>query len=113
MEAYYDAILNPSETSATDETWRRKNATKRPYLDANKLANIRRNIIKIKHLTDAELDDIRTNTIQTNTSPTPREENNPLSTGTNEPEITYEKSKIAVHPQYTDTINLEVSKYQS
>ena len=36
-----------------------------------------------------------------------------LSTGTNEPEITYEKSEISVHPQYTDTINLEGSKYQS
>lgn len=76
MAAYYDAILSPSETSATDETWRHKNATKRPYLDASKLANVRRNIIRNKHLTDAELDDIRTNTIQTNTSPTPREEKN-------------------------------------
>ena len=30
MEACYDAIHNPSETSVADETWRRKNATKRP-----------------------------------------------------------------------------------
>ena len=53
-------LIDPSETSATDETyniWRLKNPTKRPYLDANKLANIRREII-----TDAELDDIKTNT---------------------------------------------------
>jgi len=44
-EAFYDATLNPSETRATNETyniWRDKNPTKRPYLDANKLANIRR-----------------------------------------------------------------------
>ena len=44
-EAFYDATLNPSETRATNETyniWRDKNPTKRTYLDANKLANIRR-----------------------------------------------------------------------
>jgi len=41
-EAYYDATLNQSETFATNETynlWRRKNPTKRPYLDANKLVS--------------------------------------------------------------------------
>ena len=59
MEANYDATLNPSETSATDETyniWRNKKPTKRSYLDANKLANIRRDIIKNKHLANAELE---------------------------------------------------------
>lgn len=41
-EAYYDATLNQSETFATNETynpWRRKNPTKRPYLDAKKLVS--------------------------------------------------------------------------
>ena len=48
---------------------------------------------------DAELDDIRTNAhaIQSNTSPTSREEKT-QSTGTNEPEIPYERSEVAVDP---------------
>ena len=68
--------------------------------------NIRRDIIKNKCLTDAELDDIKTDTIQTNTSPTHREEQT-QSTGTNEPEIPYERSVIAVVLQNTETINLK------
>ena len=73
MEACHDAILNQSETSAPDETyniWRRKNPTKRPYLDANKLANTTRAIVQNKLPRNAELDGIKTNIIQTNTSPT-------------------------------------------
>ena len=48
---------------------------------------------------DAKLDDIRTNAhaIQSNASPTSREEKT-QSTGTNELEIPYERSEVAVDP---------------
>lgn len=62
MKAYYDATLSPSEISAMDETyniWRCKNPNKQPSLDANKLKNIRRDIIKNKRLMYAELDVIK------------------------------------------------------
>ena len=48
MEEHYRATLNPSETSATIETnniWRQRYPEKRVYLDANKLATVRRDII--------------------------------------------------------------------
>ena len=72
MEAYYIATLNPSETSAKGETyniWRQRNPEKRIYLDANKLANLRRDIIKNKRLTDIEFDSIKASAPQTNTPP--------------------------------------------
>ena len=49
---------NPSETNTTDRTyklWRERNKEEREYIDANRLANIRRDIIKNKRLTDAEI----------------------------------------------------------
>ena len=67
MEAYYTSTINPSETNTTVETyniWRRQNPTKRTYLDANKLANVRRDIIKSKRLTDMELDEIKARVTQ-------------------------------------------------
>ena len=69
MEAYYTSIIRPSETNTTVETyniWRRQNPTKRTYLDANKLANVRRDIIKNKRLTDIELDEIKVRVTQAN-----------------------------------------------
>ena len=67
-----------------------------------------KDMIKNKRLTDAEVDDIKTNTIQTNTSPTPRTEQT-QSTGANEAEIPSERSEIVniVDPQNTETINLD------
>ena len=62
MEAYYTSTIRPSETNTTVETyniWRRQNPTKRTYLNANKLANVRRHIIKNKRLTDIELGEIK------------------------------------------------------
>ena len=49
MEAFYKAMINPSETNTTKAAyniWRLQNPTARPNLDANKLANVRRDIIK-------------------------------------------------------------------
>ena len=72
LEAYYIATLNPSETSATSETyniWRQRNPKKGIYLDANKLASLRRDIIKNKRLTDIELDSIKASAPQANTPP--------------------------------------------
>ena len=67
-----------------------------------------KDMIKNKRLTDAEVDDIKTNTIQTNTSPIPRTEQT-QSTGANEAEIPSERSEIVniVDPQNTETINLD------
>ena len=68
MEAFYKATNNPSETTTTKAAyniWRLQNPTARPNLDANKLANVRRNIIKSKRLIEMELETIRANVRQT------------------------------------------------
>ena len=68
MEAYYTSIIGPSETNTTVDTynnWRRQNPTKRTYLDANKLANVRGAIFKNKRLTGIELDEIKARVTQT------------------------------------------------
>ena len=71
MEAFYKATNNPSETTtnkAAYNIWRLQNPTARPNLDANKLANVRRDIIKSKRLTEMELETIRANVRQTTPS---------------------------------------------
>ena len=58
MEAYYYAKYHPSDESNTKQTykiWREKNLNNRQYIDANKLANVRRQIVRDKRLTDIEL----------------------------------------------------------
>ena len=58
MEAYYYAKYHPSDESNTKQTykiWREKNLNNRQYVDANKLANVRRQIVRDKRLTDIEL----------------------------------------------------------
>ena len=62
MEVYVTAQMKPSGETNTKQTymlWRTANPTKRLNIDANKLANVRRDIIKKKRLTDAELESIR------------------------------------------------------
>ena len=59
MEAFYKATNNPSETITTKAAyniWRLQNPTARPNLDANKLANVRRDIIESKRLNEMELE---------------------------------------------------------
>ena len=76
MEAFYKATNNPSETTTTKAAyniWRLQNLTARPNLHANKLANVRRDIIKSKRLTEMELETIRANVRQT--TPIPEELN--------------------------------------
>ncbi len=61
MEAFYTASLNPTVTStskATYDVWQEKHPTNRLNLDANKLSNVRREVIKHRRLTDLELDNI-------------------------------------------------------
>ena len=51
------AMNNPSETTTTKaayNTWRQQNPTTRLNLDANKLANVRSDMIKKNRLTDPE-----------------------------------------------------------
>ena len=62
LYAYYYALEKPSETNCTTRTyniWRRNNKDIRTYIDANKLANVRRDIIKNKRLTDVEIHQIK------------------------------------------------------
>ena len=57
MEAYYYAKYHPSDESNTKQTykiWREKKLNNRQYIDANKLANVRRQIVRDKRLTDIE-----------------------------------------------------------
>jgi len=65
MEAYITAQLKPSGENNTKQTymiWRNANPTSRPYINANKLANVRRDIVKNKRLSDTELENIRRKT---------------------------------------------------
>ena len=62
LYAYYHAHEKPSESNCTARTykfWRNINKDIRTYIDANKLANVRRGIIKNKRLTDGEIDKIK------------------------------------------------------
>ena len=61
MEVYYYAKCHPSNESNTKQTykiWRKKNLNNRQYIDANKLANVRRQIVRDIRLTDIELSQI-------------------------------------------------------
>ena len=58
MEAYYNASFNPTDTSTTKAAyniWREKHPADRLHMDANKLSNVRRDIVKNNRLTDIEL----------------------------------------------------------
>uniref|UniRef100_A0A8C6P0Q3 Reverse transcriptase domain-containing protein n=1 Tax=Nothobranchius furzeri TaxID=105023 RepID=A0A8C6P0Q3_NOTFU len=59
MEAYITASSGESNTKQTFTLWRNANPTSRPNMDPNKLSNVRRDIIKQKRLTDAEVEAIR------------------------------------------------------
>ena len=61
IEAHYRALLNPkiSATIDTYNIWREKHPTLRPNMDANKLANARRDIFRKKRLTDTEMQAIK------------------------------------------------------
>ena len=62
MKAYYQALEQPSNENSTNHTydiWRKMNDNNRTNIDANKLANVRRNILKNKRLTEGELERIK------------------------------------------------------
>ena len=57
MEAYYYAKYHPSNESNIKETytlWMKKTLNNRQYIDTNKLANVRRQILKEKKITDTK-----------------------------------------------------------
>ena len=61
MIVFYQA-LNESKnknTKRTYEIWRKEVGEHRPYIDANKLANVRRDIINKKRLKETEIEDIK------------------------------------------------------
>ena len=62
MYAYYHALEKPfgrNSTARAYEIWRSNNKDIRTYIGANKLANVRRDIIKNKRLTDIEIHNIK------------------------------------------------------
>ena len=62
MKAYYQALEQPSNENSTNHTykiWRKMNANYRTTIDANKLANVKRDISKNERLTEAELERIK------------------------------------------------------
>ena len=82
MEAYYYITLNPLETSTTEamyNLWRQKHPNTRLYIDANKLGNVKRDIIRNKRLTDLELEDIKMKACEMSTSSNSCDSNNTIS----------------------------------
>lgn len=78
MKAYYQAIERPTETSNTKETyrlWRIENPETRPNMDENKLANVRRDIVNRKRLSEAELEELRQNVKEKQPNDNAEEEN--------------------------------------
>ena len=64
MTALYEAKFMPMEGSNTEQTcrlWREKQPKSRPAIDANKLANVRSDIIKSKRLEEAVLQQLQNN----------------------------------------------------
>ena len=60
MTAFYEASNEPkNNTKHTYEIWRKEVSEHRPYIDANKLANFRRDIMNKKRLTEADIEDIK------------------------------------------------------
>ena len=61
MTAFYQALKEPKDNTAkqTYELWRQKVGEHRSYIDANKLANVRRDIMKNNRLTAAEIEKIK------------------------------------------------------
>ena len=61
MTTFYQALKEPKDntTQQTYELWRQKFGEHRSYIDANKLANVRRNIMKKNRLTAAEIEEIK------------------------------------------------------
>ncbi|CAI9731077.1 Hypothetical predicted protein [Octopus vulgaris] len=60
--AYYYALGRPSQerhTANTYSIWRTRKQDSRPYLDENKLANVRKDILRNNRLTDSEISAIK------------------------------------------------------
>lgn len=92
LYCHFHSMRNPSTTTlikSTYELWKDRNqqiAADRSYIDANKLANIRRDIIKNKRLTDHDIEKIHQNV------------NNPIA----------ENNNPSAGPQITDsTLNVD------
>ena len=61
MTTFYLALKEPKDNTAkqTYELWRQKVGEHRRYVDANKLANVRRDTMKKNRLTAAEIEEIK------------------------------------------------------
>ena len=61
MLTFHQALkeLKDNATQQTYELWRQKVGEHRSYIDASKLANVRRDIMKKKRLTAAEIEEIK------------------------------------------------------
>ena len=93
MTAYYQAVLEPSDqnnTKYTYQLWREMNTDVRPNIDANKLANVRRDIVKNKRLSDSELEAIKSR-IRANIKSTKLPVNSDATKGSNNEEDVVER----------------------
>ena len=61
MYAYYDTCLSNKQniTKESFETWRKRNPTQRLNMDPNKLANVRRDILKNQRLSERQLTQVK------------------------------------------------------
>eukprot|EP00795_Rhopilema_esculentum_P000154 gene154-9771_t len=98
MYASYHSQTKPSGSGHTEKTynvWQSRNPESRQYLDPNKLANVRRDILKKKRLLETELNEIKdqvTNDINER-SENELQENQPQEEET-EPDILPDETRI-------------------
>ena len=61
MSAFYQVLNEPknNNTKRTHYIWRKEVGQHRPFIDANKLANVRRDIINKNRLTEVLIEDIK------------------------------------------------------
>ena len=105
------AILEPSEENNTKHTyriWREMNTNVRPNIDANRLANVRRDILKNKRLSDAELETIKYQ-IREKNEPTLSPPNlDAIQEGNNETEGEAREHESDSQKESTDDVNVRV-----
>ena len=62
LYCFYYALENPSKTCTTKRTyklWRERSKTQGEYIDPNKLANVRRDVLHKKGIAEAEISEIK------------------------------------------------------
>ena len=98
MTAFYEAKITLAEGSNTEQTyklWREKHLEIGPAMDSNKLANVRRDIIKNKRLEDTTLQQIQNDIREKIEIQNVDNSCNATNDGTEESEIQHETTVIS------------------